>query len=141
MGKFRSGFTLIEIIFSITLLAIIAMGTAQYMVYSRWDIDRGIRGQLAWMAMASRLEECIDFGFSTVPDSIPETDTSILISGMQAYRTSTVTGIDDPTDGQWPTDTEIPDYYEITISISWFNTGEATDSLTAYLSEESSWDY
>jgi len=141
MLRYRRGFTLIEIIFSMTLLSIIAVGTAQYLVYSRWDIDRGIRRQLAWMNMASRLEECVDFGFNTISDSIPETSTSINISGVQAFRTSIVTGIDDTTDGTWPTDTSIPDYYEIKILVSWFVADDNTDSLTAYLSEESSWDY
>ncbi len=137
----RHGLTLIEIVFSMTLLAIIAVGTAQYMVYSRLDIERGIRHQLAWMAMASRLEQCVDFGFETIPDSIPESLTSITISGLQAYRTSVVTGIDDTTDGLWPTDTKLPDYYKIQIYISWFNPTDSSDSLTAYLSEETSWHY
>jgi prepilin-type N-terminal cleavage/methylation domain-containing protein len=137
----RRGLTLIEIVFSMTLLAIIAVGTAQYMVYSRWDIERGIRHQLAWMAMASRLEQCVDFGFETIPDSIPETLTSLTISGLQAYRSSMITGIDDSTDGLWPTDTNIPDYYEIKIYIAWFDPADVSDSLTAYLSEETSWNY
>ena len=135
------GFTLIEIIFSVTLLSIVAMGTAQYMVYSRWDIDRGIRRQLAWINMASRMEKAIDYGYTTLADSLPETSQLISINNLTAYRTTVVTGVDDSTDGLAPTDVDLPDYYMIKISISWFITDNVSDSLTAYISDEMSWDY
>ena len=136
-----SGFTLIEIVFSVTLLSIVAMGTAQYMVFSRWDIDRGIRRQLAWINMASRMEKAIDYGYVVLADSLPETSQLIVINNLNAYRTTVVTGIDDTTDGLSPTDLTIPDYYKIDIAISWFTMGNVSDSLTAYISEEMSWDY
>ncbi|MBT4033722.1 MAG: type II secretion system protein [Candidatus Marinimicrobia bacterium] len=137
----RRGFTLIEIIFSVTLLSIVAMGTAQYMVYSRWDIDRGIRRQLAWINMASRMEQAVDWGYDAIPDSLPETNQEITANNLTAYRTTEVFGIDDTTDGLSPTDTDIPDYYMIQIKISWFTTGNVSDSLTAYISAEMAWDY
>ena len=135
------GFTLIEIIFSITLMAIIALGTAQYMIYSRWDIDRGIRKQLAWINMASRMEQAVDFGVDALQDSLVETNTSLIINNIQAYRTTVVTAIDDSTDGYYPTDATQPDYYKIQMYISWFTTGNASDSLTAYLSDDTSWSF
>ena len=137
----KSGFTLIEIIVSITLLAIIAFGTAQYMVYARWDIDRGIRKQLAWITMASRLEEAVDYGFETVADSLPETSTPLNISDLTAFRTTDVIGVDDSTDGLYPSDLSVPDYYQIKVYIAWFSADNVSDSVTAYLSEETSWDY
>lgn len=137
----QRGFTLIEIIFSVTLLSIVAMGTAQYMVFSRWDIDRGIRRQLAWINMASRMEQAIDWGYEALPDSLPETNQEITENNLTAYRTTEIFGIDDTTDGVAPTDTELPDYYMIKIYISWFTTGNVSDSLTAYISEEMGWDY
>ncbi len=124
-----------------TLLSIVAMGTAQYMVYSRWDIDRGIRRQLAWINMASRMEQAVDWGFDALPDSLPETNQMITANNLTAYRTTEVFGIDDTTDGLSPTDTEIPDYYMIQIKISWFTTGNVSDSLTAYISAEMAWNY
>lgn len=137
----QSGFTLIEIIFSVTLLSIVAMGTAQYMVFSRWDIDRGIRRQLAWINMSSRMEQAVDWGYEALPDSLPETNQAITANNLTAYRTCEVFGIDDTTDGVAPTDTEIPDYYMIKIYISWFTTGNVSDSLTAYISADMGWDY
>lgn len=136
-----TGFTLVEIIFTITIMAIIAMGTAQYMVYSRWDMDRGIRKQLAWITMASRMEEAVDYGFTTLSDSLPETSESITINNIQAYRTTVVSSVDDPADGLSPTDASQPDYYKIQIYISWFTSGNVSDSMTAYISEETSWSY
>lgn len=137
----RPGFTLIEIIFSVTLLSIIAMGTAQYMVFARWNVDRGIRRQLAWINMASRMELAIDWGFEAIPDSLPETDQQITINNLTAYRTTELFGIDDTTDGTWPTDTNVPDYYMIKIYISWFTPSNTSDSLTAYVSPDMAWDY
>ncbi len=139
--KRASAFTLIEIVFSMTLLSIIAMGTAQYMVYSRWDIDRGIRRQLAWINMASRLEQAVDFGYVTLADSLPETSQSITINNIQAYRTTEITAIDDEADGLYPTDVTQPDFYQIKIYIAWFTEDNVSDSLTAFISEEMSWDY
>lgn len=136
-----SGFTLIEIVFAVTLLSIIALGTTQYMVYARWDIDRGIRRQLAWIQMASRMEQAIDYGYAALPDSLPEVSTSITINRLQAYRTTTITGIDDPLDGSSPSDTDVPDYLEIKIYIAWFTTDNVSDSITTYMGEESGWDY
>ncbi len=135
------GFTLIEIVFSMTLLSIVAMGTVQYMVYSRWDIDRGIRRQLAWMNMVSRLEQAYDYGFVALADSIPETSTPITINNVQAYRTTELTGVDDGADGFYPADSEIPDFYMIKIYIAWFTPENHSDSLTAEISEEMGWDY
>ena len=137
----RRGFTLIEIIFSVTLLSIVAMGTAQYMVFSRWDIDRGIRRQLAWINMSSRMEQAVDWGYEALPDSLPETNLLITINSLTAFRTCEVSGIDDTTDGLAPTDTDVPDYYMIKIYISWFTTGNVSDSLTAYISDEMGWNY
>ncbi|MEA3288226.1 MAG: type II secretion system protein, partial [Candidatus Marinimicrobia bacterium] len=117
----RPGFTLIEIIFSITLLSIIALGTTQYMVYSRWDIDKAIRKQLAWINMASRMEQAVDFGYSALQDSLPESSQAITINRIQAYRTTVVSGIDDGTDGYYPSDNTQPDYYQIKIYIAWFS--------------------
>lgn len=137
----ESGFTLIEMLFTIVIMSIIVLGTAQYMIYSHWDIDRGLRRQLAWMNMASRMEQAVDYGYTTLPDSLPETSTSITINNIQAYRTTVVTEVDDPVDGYYPTDASQPDYYKIQIYLSWFTTDNVSDTLTAYLSEETSWNY
>ena len=137
----NQGYTLIEVMISATLLAIIVLGTMQYFTLSRWQVEKGIRAQLAWANMASRMEKAIDLGYDSLQDSLPETSVSLLLNGIQGYRTTIVTSIDDSSDGYWPTDTSQPDYFDITIKFAWFRTDNITDSLSCSFSEERGWTY
>ena len=137
----NQGYTLIEVMISATLLAIIVLGTMQYFTLSRWQVEKGIRAQLAWANMASRMEKAIDLGYDSLQDSLPETSVSLLLNGIQGYRTTIVTSIDDSSDGHWPTDTSQPDYFDITIKFAWFRTDNITDSLSCSFSEERGWTY
>jgi len=136
-----AGYTLVEVLISATLLAIIVLGTFQYFVLSRWEVERGIRSQLAWANMASRMEKAIELGYDSLQDSLPETSTSLTLSGIQGYRTTIVTAIDDSTDGYAPTDTTIPDYLDVKIRFAWFEPNNVTDSISCIFSAERSWDY
>ncbi len=135
------GYTLVEVMVSATLLAIIVLGTMQYFTLSRWQVEKGIRSQLAWANMASRMEKAIDLDYSSLQDSLPETSVSLNLNGIQGYRTTIVTAIDDSSDGLYPTDTTIPDYFDITIKFAWFTTDNVTDSLSCSFSEERGWTY
>lgn len=135
------GYTLVEVMISATLLAIIVLGTMQYFTLSRWQIEKGIRAQLAWANMASRMEKAIDLGYESLQDSLPETSVSLLLNGIQGYRTTIVTSIDDSSDGLYPTDTSIPDYFDVTIKFAWFTPDNITDSLSCSFSEERGWTY
>jgi len=95
----NQGYTLIEVMISATLLAIIVLGTMQYFTLSRWQVEKGIRAQLAWANMASRMEKAIDLGYASLQDSLPETSVSLILNGIQGYRTTIVTSIDDSADG------------------------------------------
>ena len=135
------GYTLIEVMISATLLAIIVLGTMQYFTLSRWQVEKGIRAQLAWANMASRMEKAIDLGYASLQDSLPETSVSLILNGIQGYRTTIVTSIDDSADGFFPSDTSQPDYYDVTIKFAWFTTNNITDSLSCSFSEERGWTY
>ena len=137
----NQGYTLVEVMVSATLLAIIVLGTMQYFTLSRWQVEKGIRAQLAWTNMASRMEKAIDLGFSSLQDSLPETSVSLVLNGIQGYRTTIVTSIDDSSDGYWPSDTSQPDYYDVTIKFAWFTADNITDSLSCSFSEERGWTY
>ena len=137
----NQGYTLIEVMISATLLAIIVLGTMQYFTLSRWQVEKGIRAQLAWANMASRMEKAIDLGYDSLQDSLPETSVSLSLNGIQGYRTTIVTSIDDSSDGYWPTDTSQPDYFDVTIKFAWFRTDNITDSLSCSFSEERGWTY
>ena len=137
----NQGYTLVEVMVSATLLAIIVLGTIQYFTLSRWQVEKGIRSQLAWANMASRMEKAIDLGYEVLQDSLPETSVPLTLSGIQGYRTTVVTGIDDSSDGLAPTDTTIPDYLDVTITFAWFTADNITETLSCSFSEERSWDY
>ncbi|MEA3287328.1 MAG: prepilin-type N-terminal cleavage/methylation domain-containing protein [Candidatus Marinimicrobia bacterium] len=137
----NQGYTLVEVLISATLLAIIVLGTAQYYTVSRFEIERGIRSQLAYANMASRMEKAIDLGYESLQDSLPESSVPLTLNGIQGYRSTFVTGIDDTSDGLAPADTSIPDYLDVTISFAWFSADNVTDSLSCSFSEERSWTY
>jgi prepilin-type N-terminal cleavage/methylation domain-containing protein len=137
----NQGYTLVEVMVSATLLAIIVLGTMQYFTLSRWQVEKGIRAQLAWANMASRMEKAIDLGYDSLQDSLPETSVSLLLNGIQGYRTTIVTSVDDSSDGYWPADTSLPDYYDVTIKFAWFTPDNVTDSLSCSFSEERGWTY
>ena len=135
------GYTLVEVMVSATLLSIIVLGTVQYFTLSRWEIEKGIRSQLAWANMASRMEKAIDIGYDALQDSLPETSKPLTLNGIQGFRTTIVTGIDDTSDGLAPGDTSLPDYLDVTIKFAWFTADNVTDSLSCSFSEERSWTY
>ena len=137
----QAGYTLVEVMISATLLSIIVLGTVQYFTLSRWEIEKGIRAQLAWANMASRMEKAIDLGYESLQDSLPETSVSLILNGIQGYRTTIVTPVDDTADGLAPSDTSIPDYLDVTIKFAWFNPGNISDSISCSFSAERSWSY
>ncbi|NQV14290.1 prepilin-type N-terminal cleavage/methylation domain-containing protein [bacterium] len=139
--KKNQGYTLVEVMVSATILAITVLGTVQYFTLSRWEVEKGIRAQLAWANMASRMERAVDVGYSSLQDSLPETSVPLTLNGMQGYRTTVVTSIDDTTDGLAPADTSLPDYYDVTIIFAWFTPDNISDSLSCSFSEERTWTY
>ena len=137
----NKGYTLIEVMVSATLLAIIVLGTMQYFTLSRWQVEKGIRSQLAWANMASRMEKAIDLGYASLQDSLPENSIPLTLNGVQGYRTTIVTSVDDSSDGLFPTDATIPDYFNVTVKFAWFTPDNVTDSLSCSFSDERSWAY
>jgi type II secretory pathway pseudopilin PulG len=137
----EAGYTLVEVIVSALILAIVFVGTMQYFTLSRWEVEKGFRSQLAWMNMSSRLEKAVDLGYSALEDSLPETSVSLTLNGVQGYRTTTVTPVDDTLDGLAPTDTTVPDYLAVKVYFAWFTPDNITDSVQCFFSEERSWDY
>jgi len=141
MHQSQAGYTLVEVMVSATLLAIIVLGTVQYFTLSRWEIEKGIRAQLAWANMASRMEKAIELGYDALQDSLPESSVSLVLNGIQGYRSTFVTPIDDSTDGLAPSDTSTPDYLDVTIKFAWFDSSNITDSISCSFSAERSWNY
>jgi hypothetical protein len=123
------------------MLMIIFLGTVQYFTVSRWEIEKGARSQMAWISMSSRLEHALSLGYDALQDSLPETQVPITLNGIQGYRTTVVTPVDDPLDGVAPTDTTVPDYKKVSIYFAWFTPENITDSVSVYFTPQRSRSY
>ena len=135
------GYTLTEAMVSLTLLTIIVLGALQYSSMNRWDAEAEIRTQLAWGNMAKRMALAVDFDYNAILDSLPETSVPLLLKGIQGYRSTIVSLVDDPLDGVAPMDKTLPDYLKVTVTFAWFTPDNVTDSLSCYISEERGWHY
>lgn len=91
---------------------------------------------MAWISMSSQIERALNLGYNALLDSLPETSTPLTINGIQGYRTTAVTPIDDSLDDVAPTDDEVPDYMKITVTFAWFTSGNVTDSISVYFTPE-----
>ncbi len=135
------GYTLTEGILSVALLSIVVLGTLQYFYVNRWDADDGVRAQLAWTNMATRMATAIELDYHALTDSMSEKSNPITLNGIQGYRSTYVNHVDDPFDGLAPDDTTLPDYLKVTITFAWFSPDNVTDSLSCSISEERGWAY
>lgn len=125
-----------EVLISVALLGIIFVGTAQYFTVSRWEIEKGARSEMAWISMSSQLERALHLGYDALQDSLPETSAPMVLNGVQGYRTTVVTGVDNPLDGVSPADTDVPDYLEISVWFAWLTPGNVTDSVRVFFTKE-----
>jgi len=135
----NDGFTFVEILVSVTLLGIIFLGTVQYFTVSRWEIEKGIRTQMAWTSITSHLERAILLDYDSLQVSLTETSVPLLVNNIQGYRTTVITPIDDGLDGLSPVDTDIPDYLKISVYFAWFTPENITDSTSIFFSPQRSW--
>ncbi|MBT3629975.1 MAG: hypothetical protein HOG76_10230 [Candidatus Marinimicrobia bacterium] len=126
---------------SAVLLSVVSVGSYQVYSHVRWEADQGMRDQLAWTNMATRMAIAVDMDYFTIQDSMPEFSVPITLDGIQGYRTTTVRGVDDPFDGVAPMDTTLPDYLKVTVMFAWFEPKNIRDSLSVSISEERGWAY
>ncbi|MEE8186770.1 MAG: hypothetical protein V3T99_03800 [Nitrososphaerales archaeon] len=90
--------------------------------------------------MSSQLERALNLGYEVLQDSLPEESVPVNPGGVRGFRTTVVTPIDDPLDSLASTDTDVPDYLEISIRLSWFAPGnDVTDSVSIIFTPERSW--
>lgn len=137
----NSGYSLVELVLSAVLLSVVAVGSYQIYSHVRWEADKGLRDQLAWTNMATRMAIVVDLDYFTIQDSMPEYSVPITLNGLQGFRTTTVSGVDDPFDGVAPADTTLPDYLNVTVKFAWFSPENYMDSLSVSVSEERGWAY
>ncbi len=135
------GYSLVEVVLSAVLLSVVAVGSYQIYSHVRWEADKGMRDQLAWTNIATRMAIAVDLDYFTIQDKMPEFSVPITLNGLQGYRTTTVREVDDPFDGVAPQDTTLPDYLRVTVKFAWFSPDDYRDSLEVSISEERGWAY
>jgi len=137
----NNGYSLVEVVLSAVLLSVVAVGSYQIYTHVRWEADQGMRDQLAWTNMATRMAIAVDLDYFTIQDSLPEISVPVTLKGFQGFRTTTVREVDDPFDGVAPHDTTLPDYLNVTVKFAWFSPDNISDSLSVSISEERGWAY
>lgn len=137
----NKGYSLLEVMVSIVLIIVIVLSTVQFFSKINEEVEKGERSQLAWINMGKRMERALEYEYHALLDSMPEHSVSLVLDGLQAYRSTYVTMVDDPLDGLAPLDKTLPDYLSVTIKFAWFDPSNVTDSLSCSFSEERFWNY
>mgnify|MGYP006883087241 CR=1 FL=1 len=137
----NKGYTFVEVMLSTVLLVIVGVGSYQVYSHSRWNAEQGVRKQLAWTNMATRMALAVEMDYRAIQESLPEVSVPLLLDGNQGYRSTVVSWVDDPFDGVAPNDTTLPDYLKVTVKFAWFDPENITDSLSCSISEERGWQF
>jgi len=116
--RFRKGFTLIEVMLSILILAIVMIGGAAFFLYGSSQIRMSKHSRLALELAGEKIEELRAVGFSGLAD---ETENGLPLGNFTAVRQTKVVGIDEDKDG-------IVDYKKVTVTVSW-NEGSTPEAV------------
>ena len=132
------GFTFVESAVSIVLLTVIILGSVQYITVSRSQMAAAAHQYQAWQAITNRFEYALALPYDVLTDSLVEAGTPLSGTETDFYRTTTVSNIDDPTDGSSPADTILPDYLSITVKIAHATSTNFIDSLSLMVTPQRS---
>ncbi len=124
-----SGFTLIENMVSMVLLAVMLTGGMGFYHYSNEATKLTVHKKLATEMVSSKMEELKRQGYVSLPPvSTPEV-TTLLVGGLTAQQTVTVTDIDEDSNG-------FTDYKQVDVKLAWTEAGRQSPremDLTTYL--------
>ena len=126
--KSERGVTLIEVLVSIFLLALVVVGTMQLFVFGRTQINyQGHKSEAVELAQ-QRLEELFADLFASRYDSVvAKTENNLPLDNLLCTRTTTVEAVDDSADGLGAADTDgTEDYRRVTATVSWNERGKTT---------------
>ena len=125
--KSERGVTLIEVLVSIFLVALVVIGTMQLFVFGRVQINYQGHKSAAVGLVQQRLEELLA---SSCYDSVlAKTENNLSLDNLLYTRTTTVEAVDDSADGLGAADTDdTDDYRKVTVTVSWNESGK-TDSV------------
>jgi len=136
--KDEAGTTLVESLVAMTLLSVIMLGGFQFFVGGRGRIDTDTVRRLAVIQAEKRLELANRFSYAILADSLNETLEAVDLGGINGWRTTTVTAIDDPIDGQAGADEDSnpDDYKQIVTTVAWSGNGSRQISLSTCISAD-----
>ncbi len=117
--RFRKGFTLIEVMLSILILAIVMIGGAAFFTYGSSQLRMSKHSRLALELAGEKIEKLRAVGFSGLAN---ETENGLPLGDFSATRRTTVLGIDEDGDS-------IDDYKKVTVTVSW-NEGSTPEAVT-----------
>ena len=130
----ESGSTLVELMVAIVISTIIMVGGLQFFYGGKLFLNHGKSRRIALAIAEQRIETVLRYPYNQMADSLSEVNTAI---DGKWTRTTTVTGIDDETDGLGAGDSDgnTDDYREITITVDWGESSNKSISLINYISE------
>jgi prepilin-type N-terminal cleavage/methylation domain-containing protein len=106
--SYERGFTLVELLLAIVLLAILTIGGLNFFVYGRSDINREGHRRVALELASQKFEELKADGYALV---ISEDESNLSLDNISCLRTTSVTEI------------EIGELKEVTVTVSWDEKG------------------
>ncbi|MBA2124528.1 hypothetical protein B9J78_06330 [bacterium Unc6] len=110
----KKAFTLIEVMLSILILAIVIIGGAFFFIHGPSQIRVSKRERLALELAEEKIEVSRVRGFSGL---VNESESGLALGrGFTATRLTVVAGIDEDRDG-------IIDYKNVTVTVSWMERG------------------
>ena len=130
----ESGTTLVELMVAIVISAIIMIGGLQFFYGGKLFLNHGKSRRIALAIAEQRMETVLCYPYNQMADSLAEVSTVI---GGKWTRSTTVTGVDDETDGLGAGDNDgnTDDYRKIEITVDWGESSNKSISIKNYISE------
>lgn len=133
-----SGTTLLENMLAMVLLSVIILGGFQFFIGGNQVIYSNTIRRLAIIEVEKHLETVFLYDYNSLETSLNETDTPIDLGHFTGLRTTVVTAIDDPIDGQATADADDnpDDYKKIVSTIKWSDKNTHQVSLSTYVAPD-----
>ncbi|MBU4445579.1 hypothetical protein KJ656_10935, partial [bacterium] len=114
----ESGTTLVEVMVAIIITTIIMIGGLQFFYGGKLFLNHGKSRRIALAIAEQRMETVLRYPYNQMADSLSEAGT--VIDGNWT-RSTTVSGIDDDTDGLGADDSDVntDDYRKIVVTVDW----------------------
>lgn len=122
------GFALLDVLMASMILGMVVVGTMQFFTFGQSQITSLVSDQEGYDLAQIRMEEVVADGYA---DAIAKTETGLMVNGVPATRTTTITFVDDPADSLGGADVNgTQDYKIIKVDVTY---GDRTVTLRTLL--------